>query len=171
MEENDIREFLRSLGVNSLLDEPKGKKQKNENMDMPRKELPPMINYGFDPAMMPVGTPLYMGAPMSGMPISVMGGASDFQGQGSKGTGYGGRLGAELQLSPEQILALGVSGRGTNMRYGMGNPYGGAVNRADITGIDATLMDLARNQQFGAELKKGMRNDPFISLFYRKMFD
>lgn len=171
MTDDDIRDYLRSLGVNSLLDEPKGKKSKNkQQMDMPRKELPPGINYGIDPNMMPMGTPMYMGAPVFGTPVSVTGGISDFQGQGSKGIGYGGRLGAELNLSPDQILALGVSGGGTNMRYGMGMPYGGSVNRSQITGIDAMLMDMANNRQFGAELKKGMKGDPYLSLLFRQMF-
>ena len=171
MEDYDIRELFRSLGINSLLDEPKGKKQKKEDVDMPRKELPPNFNYGFDPSTREIRTPLYMGAPMTGNPISVTGGGGSFQGGGAQGIGYGGRLGAEMQLSPEQRLLFGLSGGGTNMKYGMGEPYAGSVNRADITGIDATLMDLARNQQFGIELKKSMKNNPFLSLMYRRMFD
>ena len=99
-----------------------------------------------------------------------MGGGGGFEGQGTKGIGYGGRLGAELQLSPEQRLLFGLSGGGTNLKYGMGQPYVGSVNRSDITGIDAMLIDMANNRQFGAELKKGLRGDPFLSLLFRQMF-
>ncbi|NBR24811.1 MAG: hypothetical protein EBU08_13785 [Micrococcales bacterium] len=170
MTDEEIQNLFKSLGINSLLDEPKGKSKKQENMDLPRKELPPNINYGDDPSLREIRTPMYMGAPMTGNPISIMGGGGNFEGQGTKGIGYGGRLGAELQLSPEQRLLFGLSGGGTNLKYGMGQPYAGSVNRSDITGIDAMLIDMANNRQFGAELKKGMRGDPFLSLLFRQMF-
>ena len=157
MTDEEIQNLFKFLGINSLLDEPKGKSKKQENMDLPRKELPPNINYGNDPGMVKMETPMYMGAPMTGNPISIMGGGGNFEGQGAKGIGYGGRLGAELQLSPEQRLLFGLSGGGTNLK-------------SDITGIDAMLIDMANNRQFGAELKKGMRGDPFLSLLFRQMF-
>jgi hypothetical protein len=172
VEDYDIRELFRSLGINSLLDEPKNKKQKEkkEDRDMPRNDLPPGVNYGSDPSLREIRTPMYMGAPVTGNPISIMGGGGSFEGQGEKGIGYGGRLGAELQLSPEQRLLLGLSGGGVNMNYGIGQPYAGSINRSDITSIDAMLVDMAKNRQFGAELKKGMRGDPFLSLLFRQMF-
>lgn len=88
-----------------------------------------------------------------------------------KGIGYGGRLSADLPLSEEQLLNLGISGRASDVTYAMGTPYQGRSARSDITGIDATLRDLARNQEFGASYAKDpIKNDPFYSLFYRKRF-
>jgi hypothetical protein len=58
-----------------------------------------------------------------------------------------------------------------DVTYGMGTPYQGRSARSDITGIDATLRDLVRNQEFGASYSKDpIKNDPFYSLFYRKRF-
>jgi hypothetical protein len=84
---------------------------------------------------------------------------------------YGGRLSADLPLTEQQLLNLGVSGMANDVTYAMGTPYQGRSARSDITGIDATLRDLARNQEFGASfVKDPIKNEPFYSLFYRKRF-
>jgi hypothetical protein len=104
-------------------------------------------------------------------PLGLTGGGAGFNSGDVKGIGYGGRLSADLPLSEQQLLNLGVSGMASDVTYGMGTPYGGRSARSDITGIDATLRDLARNQEFGASFAKGpIKNDPFYSLFYRKRF-
>ena len=100
-----------------------------------------------------------------------MGGGAGFNTGNVKGMGYGGRLSADLGLSEQQLLNLGISGTASDVTYGMGTPYGGRSARSDITGIDATLRDLARNQEFGASfVKDPIKNEPFYSLFYRKRF-
>jgi hypothetical protein len=75
-----------------------------------------------------------------------------------------------MNLSPEQQLALGISGGGSKITYGMGTPYEGKSNRLDMMGVDATYRDLARNQEFGAAMQKDPKMNPFYSLFYRKQF-
>jgi hypothetical protein len=103
--------------------------------------------------------------------MGLTGGGAGFNSGDVKGIGYGGRLSADLPLSKEQLLNLGISGMASDVTYGMGTPYLGRSARSDITGIDATLRDLARNQEFGASYaKQPMMNDPFLSLFYRKRF-
>jgi hypothetical protein len=100
-----------------------------------------------------------------------MGGGAAYNAGDTKGMGYGGRLSADLPLSEQQLLNLGISGMASDVTYGMGTPYQGRSARSDITGIDATLRDLARNQEFGASFAKDpIKNDPFYSLFYRKRF-
>jgi hypothetical protein len=104
-------------------------------------------------------------------PIGLTGGGAGFNYGNAKGMGYGGRLSADMPLSDEQMLNLGLSGTASDVTYAMGTPYQGRSARSDITGIDATLRDLARNQEFGASFAKDpIKNDPFYSLFYRKRF-
>jgi hypothetical protein len=103
--------------------------------------------------------------------IGATGGGAAYNAGNAKGMGYGGRLSADLPLSEQQLLNLGISGMASDVTYGMGTPYQGRAARSDITGIDATLRDLARNQEFGASFAKDpIKNDPFYSLFYRKRF-
>jgi hypothetical protein len=103
--------------------------------------------------------------------IGATGGGAAYNAGNAKGMGYGGRLSADLPLSEQQLLNLGISGMASDVTYGMGTPYQGRSARSDITGIDATLRDLARNQEFGASFAKDpIKNDPFYSLFYRKRF-
>jgi hypothetical protein len=91
--------------------------------------------------------------------------------QGSvKGVGMGGRLGAELPLDEKVRMALGVSGGGQDITYAMGTPYEGRSARYDITGIDATIRDLAKNREFGAEVRKAFGNSLMPSVFYRQRF-
>jgi hypothetical protein len=103
--------------------------------------------------------------------MSANAGGAGFNSGNTKGMAYGGRLSADLPLSEQQLLNLGISGTANDVTYGMGTPYQGRSARSDITGIDATLRDLARNQEFGASYAKDpIKNDPFYSLFYRKRF-
>jgi len=104
-------------------------------------------------------------------PVGLNGGGAGFNTGNVKGMGYGGRLSADLPLTEQQLLNLGVSGMANDVTYAMGTPYQGRSARSDITGIDATLRDLARNQEFGASfVKDPIKNEPFYSLFYRKRF-
>jgi hypothetical protein len=104
-------------------------------------------------------------------PVGLMGGGAGFNTGNTQGKAYGGRIGADLPLTEQQLLNLGVSGMANDVTYAMGTPYQGRSARADITGIDATLRDLARNQEFGASfVKDPIKNEPFYSLFYRKRF-
>ena len=130
----------------------------------------PRENLGMNPNNMPMGMQNFQGAQFTGLPVSLLGGGNTHVGGGIKGNMFGGRLGAEMNLSPEQMLALGVSGGGTRMTYGIGQPYEGQANRSDIMGVDATVRDLARNQEFGAAFQKDPKMNPFLSLFYRKQF-
>jgi hypothetical protein len=130
----------------------------------------PRENLGMNPNNQPMALQNYQGAPNTGLPISLLGGGNTHVGGGINGAMFGGRLGAEMNLSPEQQLALGVSGGGTKMTYGVGTPYQGQANRSDIMGVDATYRDLARNQEFGAAYQKDPKMNPFLSLFYRKQF-
>jgi len=130
----------------------------------------PTENLGMNPNIRSMAMQNYQGAPFAGLPISLLGGGNTHVGGGVKGSMFGGRLGAEMDLSPEQQLALGVSGGGTRMTYGIGQPYEGQANRSDIMGIDATYRDFAKNQEFGAAYQKDPKMNPFLSLFYRKQF-
>lgn len=130
----------------------------------------PRENLGMNPNMLPIGVQSYQGAQFTGNPVSLQGMLNTQDGGGIKGNMFGGRLGTEMNLSPEQLLALGVTGGGTRMTYGVGTPYEGQANRSDIMGIDATLRNLARNEEFGAALQKDPKMNPFLSLFYRKQF-
>lgn len=130
----------------------------------------PSENLGMNPNNQPMAMQNYQGAPNTGLPVSLLGSANTQVGGGIKGNMFGGRLGAEMNLSPEQMLALGVTAGGTRMTYGIGQPYEGQANRSDIMGVDATVRDLARNQEFGAAMQKDPKMNPFFSLFYRKQF-
>ena len=130
----------------------------------------PRENLGMNPNNVPGSMQNFQGAQFTGMPVSLLGGGNTHVGGGIKGNMFGGRLGTEMNLTPEQMLALGVSGGGTRMTYGIGQPYEGQANRSDIMGVDATVRDLARNQEFGAAYQKDPRMNPFFSLFYRKQF-
>jgi len=103
-------------------------------------------------------------------PISLQGGMSTFDQGSVKGVGMGGRLGAELPLDEKVRMALGVSGGGQDITYAMGTPYEGRSARYDITGIDATIRDLAKNREFGAEVRKAFGNSLMPSVFYRQRF-
>jgi hypothetical protein len=104
-------------------------------------------------------------------PVGLMGMGAGFNAGNAKGVAYGGRLSADMPLTEQQMLNLGISGMANDVTYGMGTDYQGRSARSDITGIDATLRDLARNQEFGASFAKDpIKNDPFYSLFYRKRF-
>jgi hypothetical protein len=103
-------------------------------------------------------------------PINLAGGMSTFNQGSVKGVGMGGRVGAELPLDERVRLQLGVSGGGQDITYAMGTPYEGRSARYDITGIDATIRDLAKNREFGAEVKRALGNSLFPSIFYRQRF-
>ena len=103
-------------------------------------------------------------------PINFTGGMSTFNDGSTKGVGMGGRVGAELPLDERVRMQLGVSGGGQDITYAMGTPYEGRSARYDITGIDATIRDLAKNREFGAEVKKAFGNSLLPSIFYRQRF-
>jgi hypothetical protein len=129
---------------------------------------PDQINPAFEQYM----AQLFQGGQQNEFsPIGLTSNGAGFNSGNTKGVAYGGRLSAELPLSEQQMLNLGISGTANDVTYGMGTPYQGRSARSDITGIDATLRDLARNQEFGASYAKDpIKNDPFYSLFYRKRF-
>jgi hypothetical protein len=102
--------------------------------------------------------------------INLTGGMSTFNDGSTKGVGMGGRVGAELPLDERVRMQLGVSGGGQDITYAMGTPYEGRSARYDITGIDATIRDLAKNREFGAEVKKAFGNSLLPSIFYRQRF-
>ena len=118
----------------------------------------------LSPAMMP-----YQGAP-EGDALSILAQGGSIQNSSLKGFNYGGRAGTELPLSDDMRLALGLQGASTDITFGQGQPFGGRFNRADITGIDATLRDLANNREYGAEVKKDFTGNPFVSGFFRQRF-
>jgi len=140
----------------------------------------PRENMGMSPYNQPMGMQNYQGAPFSIPQISDMsnqrfqvglqGGGSTVNGEGMKGNVFGGRLGAEMNLSPEQQLALGITGGGSRLTYGIGQPYEGQANRSDIMGIDAAFRNLKTNEEYGAAYQKDPRMNPFLSMFYRKRF-
>lgn len=99
-----------------------------------------------------------------------MGGGGSMQNTNVQGFNYGGRLGAEIPLDEKVRLALGVQGTSTDVTFGQGQPWGGRFNRADLTGIDATLRDLANNREYGAEVKKDFTGNPFVSLLFKQRF-
>jgi hypothetical protein len=103
-------------------------------------------------------------------PINIMGGGGSMENPGVKGFNYGGRVGTDIPLDEKVRLALGVSGVSTDVTFGQGQSWGGRANRADITGIDATLRDLARNREYGAEVKKDLSGNPFVSLLFKQRF-
>lgn len=162
---NDLKDFfLNKEQVRGLLDKEPSNVYGYDPVQAPRENL------GMNPNMQPMAMQNFQGAQFTGNPVSLLGMANTHVGGGLKGNMFGGRLGAEMNLSPEQQLALGVSGGGTRATYAIGTPYEGQANRTDITGLDATIRNLARNEEFGAALQKDPRMNPFFSLFYRKQF-
>ena len=97
-----------------------------------------------------------------------MGGS--MQNSNIQGFNYGGRVGTDIPLDEKVRLALGVSGVSSDVSFGQGQSWGGRANRADITGIDATLRDLANNREYGAEVKKDFTGNPFVSLLFKQRF-
>lgn len=132
--------------------------------------IAPMENLGVDPNAGLMGMMPFQGGTFTGAPATLQGAYNTHLGGGVKGNMFGGRFGTEINLSPEQQIALGISGGGTRMTYGIGQPYEGQANRADITGIDAAIRNLAKDEEYGAALQKDPRMNPFVSLFYRKRF-
>jgi hypothetical protein len=139
---------------------------------LPQETRPEPMPSQMNPALMQYIAQNFQGGQENQFsPVGLMGMGAGYNSGDAKGMGYGGRLSADLPLSEQQLLNLGVSGMSSDVTYGMGTPYQGRSARADITGIDATLRDLARNQEFGASFAKDpIKNDPFYSLFYRKRF-
>lgn len=102
--------------------------------------------------------------------LSLNAGGGTYEGDKARGFNWGGRLGTNIPLSEDQLLSLGVSGGGNRVRYGIGTPWEGVENQSKLQAIDATLADLARNQEFMAQIKRDQNNVPFYSLSYRKRF-
>ena len=176
----DVRQESYPLITAGLLNE---KLANTPNTPYAMVDRPQEIQLGMNPnqmadqAMRP-----YMGAPdsyiptdFSGLnyeqtPISIIGGGGSMEMPGAKGFAYGGRVGTEIPLDEQVRLALGLQGVSTDVSYGMGTDYAGRANRADITGIDAMLRDLANNREFGVEVKKDLSGNPFASLLYKQRF-
>jgi hypothetical protein len=139
---------------------------------LPRETSPYTRPDQMNPAFMQYMAQVFQGGQQNQFsPVGLNGGGAGFNTGNVKGMGYGGRLSADLPLTEQQLLNLGVSGMANDVTYGMGTDYQGRSARSDITGIDATLRDLARNQEFGASfVKDPIKNEPFYSLFYRKRF-
>jgi hypothetical protein len=139
---------------------------------LPRETSPYTMPDQINPAFMQYAAQNFQGGQQNQFsPVGLMGGGAGFNTGNTKGMAYGGRLSADLPLTEQQLLNLGVSGMANDVSYAMGTPYQGRSARSDITGIDATLRDLARNQEFGASfVKDPIKNEPFYSLFYRKRF-
>lgn len=102
--------------------------------------------------------------------VSLNAGGGTFEGDKSKGFNWGGRVGTNIPLSEDKLLSLGLSGGGHRVKYGIGTPYEGVEEQSKLQAIDATLADLARNQEFMAQIKRDQNNVPFYSLSYRKRF-
>jgi hypothetical protein len=185
MTDKELRELLGNYGVDSPAQFVKdlSKQQKVEIKGL----LDPAVmnqptSYGYDPVQAPyqnlgmnpnqqdMAMRIFQGSQPSNMPVSLMGGGNTMLGGGMKGNVFGGRLGAEMNLSPEQQLALGITGGGSRLTYGMGQPYEGQANRSDIMGVDATIRNLKANEEYGAAYQKDPRMNPFLSMFYRKRF-
>ncbi len=190
----DLNQFLSSLGLEGLLGygeqpEPEftasqiaNRKIRSTNVepinfapDRPFMTMPERNPSDFNYANMP-----FMGAPESlpvdqmfgyqKIPLSLNGGLSTTNIGSVKGIGMGGRLGADLPLDEQVRLRLGVSGGGQDITYAMGTPYEGRSARYDLTGIDATIRDLTKNKEFGAEIRKELGNSLFPSIFYKQRF-
>lgn len=139
-------------------------------MDMPQRN-PSDFNYVNMPFMgAPESFPVDQMFGYEKLPVNLTGGMSTFNQGSVKGVGMGGRLGTELPLDEKVRMQLGVSGGGQDITYAMRTPYEGRSARYDITGIDATIRDLAKNREFGAEVKKALGNSLFPSIFYRQRF-
>ena len=139
---------------------------------LPRETSPYPVQNQIDPARQGYAAQIFQGGQQNQfLPVGFTVNLADYNTSNTKGIGYGGRISADLPISEQQLLNLGISGMANDVTYGIGTPYQGRSARSDITGIDATLRDLARNQEFGASYSKDpIKNDPFYSLFYRKRF-
>jgi hypothetical protein len=137
---------------------------------------PSYENLGQNPNNQPLMNQIYQGAVSPNQiqgnitPVTIQGGGGTMSNGNMKGFAGGGRVGYETPINDNQLLNLGVTGGGADVRYGMGTPYEGKDNQYKIQAIDAVLKDLAKNQQFGASVGRGVNQDPFYSLFYRKAF-
>lgn len=186
----NLEDLLSSLGLVGLLgysQEPTASQMANQKIrelnyepmnfvpDRPMMERPQINPSDVSYSNMP-----YMGAPESlpvdkmfgyeKSPVSLMGGLSSTNYGNVKGIGMGGRLGTEIPLDEQVRMNLGVSGGGQDITYAMGTPYEGRSARYDITGIDATIRDLAKNREFGAEVRKALGNSLYPSIFFRQRF-
>lgn len=121
----------------------------------------------FNPNMPVPEEKIFWGADNS-KTLNLMAGGGTNESANARGFSYGGRLGTNIPLSEDQILSLGLSGGGMRQRYGIGKPYEGVEDQSKLQAIDATLSDLARNQEFMAQVKRDQNNVPFYSLAYRK---
>ena len=186
----DLNDLLSSLGLVGLLgysQEPTASQLANQKIrdiqydptgfipDRPMMERPQMnpsdVSYSNQPFMgFPEQLPVDKMFGYEKLPISLSGGMSSFNQGNVKGIGMGGRLGAELPLDEQVRMQLGVSGGGQDVTYAMGTPYEGRSARYDITGIDATIRDLAKNREFGAEVRKAIGNSLYPSIFFRQRF-
>lgn len=129
----------------------------------------PQPQLGMNPNDLSYAMQPYQGAP-EGDALSVLAQGGSIQNPTIKGFNYGGRVGTEMPVSDDVRLALGLSGMSNDISYGQGMPWAGRANRADLTGIDATLRDLANNREYGAEVKKDFSGNPFVSGFFRQRF-
>ena len=185
MTDKELRELLGNFGVESPAQFVKdlSKDQKVEikglldpnvmNQQVSKGYDPvqaPYENLGMNPYNQDMAMQNFQGGTFRGMPVSLIGGGGTMLGGGIKGNVFGGRLGAEMNLSPEQQLALGISGAGTKLTYGLGQAYEGQANRSDIMGVDAAIRNLKTNEEYGASYQKDPTMNPFVSLFYRKRY-
>lgn len=186
----DLNDLLSSLGLVGLLgysQEPTASELANRKIrdiqfnemsfipDRPMMERPQMnpsdVSYSNQPFMgFPEQLPVDEMFGYEKLPVSLAGGMSSFNQGNEKGIGMGGRLGTELPLDEQVRMQLGVSGGGQDITYAMGTPFEGRSARYDITGIDATIRDLAKNREFGAEVRKAIGNSLYPSIFYRQRF-
>ncbi len=185
MTDKELRELLGVYGVNSPAQFVKDL-SKDQKVEIKGLLDPAVMNqptsYGYDPVQAPyenlgmnpneqdMAMRTFQGGTFRGMPLSLIGGGNSMYGGGMKGNVFGGRLGAEMNLSPEQQLALGVTGGGAKLTYGIGQPYEGQANRSDIMGVDAAIRNLKTNEEYGAAYQKDPRMNPFLSMFYRKRY-
>ena len=144
-------------------------------------DFSPFMQGGYDPMFAPVdrlgmnpndfssAMQPYQGA-QEGDALSILAQGGSIQNSAIKGFNYGGRVGTEMPISNDLRLALGLQGVSSDVTFGQGQPWGGRANRADITGIDATLRDLASNREYGAEVKKDFSGNPLVSGFFRQRF-
>lgn len=129
----------------------------------------PVDRLGMNPSDLSYAMMPYQGAP-EGDALSILAQGGSISNSSVQGFNYGGRVGTEMPLTNNMRLALGLQGASSDVTYGIGEPWGGRANRADITGIDATLRDLANNREYGAEVKKDFSGNPFVSGFFRQRF-
>jgi hypothetical protein len=147
-----------------------------ERMSLLDVNTPSYENLGQNPNNLPMMNQIYQGAVSPNQiqgnvtPFTIQGGGGTMSSGDMKGFAGGGRIGYETPINENQLLNIGVTGGGADVRYGMGTPYEGKDNQFKMQAIDAVLKDLAKNQEFGASVGRGVNQDPFYSLFYRKAF-